>query len=82
MTEVVVERTELLPGPALAFGALLDVPVPDLDSGEGLPLLWHWIYHARDAFATAVRDIHGRRTAVGRLTSERRPTGCTRWHHR
>lgn len=43
MSEV-VERTEvLLPGPAEALGALLDVPVPDLDR-DGLPLLWHWIY--------------------------------------
>ena len=40
-----VERTEtLLPGPALALGALLEVPVPDLDGGAGLPLLWHWVY--------------------------------------
>jgi 3-methylfumaryl-CoA hydratase len=40
-----VERTELLvPGPAQALGALLDVPVPDLEHGAGLPLLWHWIY--------------------------------------
>jgi 3-methylfumaryl-CoA hydratase len=39
----VVERTELLlPEPARALGALLGVPVPD--PGEGLPLLWHWIY--------------------------------------
>jgi len=44
MSEV-IERTEaLLPGPARALGALLDVPVPDLDHGAGLPLLWHWIY--------------------------------------
>jgi 3-methylfumaryl-CoA hydratase len=44
MTEV-AERTEtLLPGPAQALGALLDVPVPDLEDGAGLPLLWHWIY--------------------------------------
>jgi 3-methylfumaryl-CoA hydratase len=44
MSEV-IERTEtLLPGPAQALGALLDVPVPDLDRGAGLPLLWHWIY--------------------------------------
>ena len=43
MTEV-IERTETLqPGPARALGALLGVPVPDLDSA-GLPLLWHWIY--------------------------------------
>jgi 3-methylfumaryl-CoA hydratase len=41
----VIERTEtLLPGPAQALGSLLDVPVPDLDDGAGLPLLWHWIY--------------------------------------
>ena len=39
------ERTEtLLPEPARALGALLGVPVPDLASGEGLPLLWHWVY--------------------------------------
>jgi len=41
----VIERTELLvPEPAYALGALLGVPVPDLDDGDGLPLLWHWIY--------------------------------------
>ena len=34
----------LLPGPAEALGALLDVHVPDLDNGAGLPLLWHWVY--------------------------------------
>ena len=40
-----VERTELLlSGPAHALGGLLGVPVPDLDEGAGLPLLWHWIY--------------------------------------
>lgn len=38
----IIEPTEtLLPGPALALGALLDVPVPDLDGGARLPLLWH-----------------------------------------
>ncbi|GAB3428995.1 HTD2 family dehydratase [Actinophytocola sediminis] len=43
MTDV-VERTEILrPEPALALGALLDVPVPDLERA-GLPLLWHWLY--------------------------------------
>jgi len=41
----VAERTELLlPGPAIALGGLLSVPVPDLEHGEGLPLLWHWVY--------------------------------------
>jgi 3-methylfumaryl-CoA hydratase len=39
------ERTEmLLAEPARALGALLAVPVPDLARGEGLPLLWHWVY--------------------------------------
>jgi 3-methylfumaryl-CoA hydratase len=39
------ERTEmLLPEPADALGALLGVHVPDLAHGEGLPLLWHWVY--------------------------------------
>jgi 3-methylfumaryl-CoA hydratase len=39
------ERTEmLLPEPAGALGALLGVPVPDFARGEGLPLLWHWVY--------------------------------------
>jgi 3-methylfumaryl-CoA hydratase len=41
----VTERTEMLmPGPAFTLGTLLDVPVPDMDNGAGLPLLWHWIY--------------------------------------
>ncbi len=41
----VVERTEMLvPGPAHALGGLLNVCVPDLARGDGLPLLWHWIY--------------------------------------
>jgi 3-methylfumaryl-CoA hydratase len=40
-----IERTELLvPGPAQALGALLGVPVPDLEHGAGLPPLWHWVY--------------------------------------
>jgi 3-methylfumaryl-CoA hydratase len=39
------ERTEMLPPePARALGGLLGVPVPDLARGEGLPLLWHWVY--------------------------------------
>ena len=41
----IIERTEmLLPEPARALGALLGVRVPDLGRGEGLPLLWHWVY--------------------------------------
>jgi 3-methylfumaryl-CoA hydratase len=40
-----IERTETLAvGPADALGGLLDVPVPDLAGGAGLPLLWHWCY--------------------------------------
>lgn len=39
-----IERTEVLqPGPAEALVRLLDVDEPDLE-GEGLPLLWHWLY--------------------------------------
>jgi 3-methylfumaryl-CoA hydratase len=39
------ERTEMVsPEPARALGALLGVRVPDLGHGEGLPLLWHWVY--------------------------------------
>jgi 3-methylfumaryl-CoA hydratase len=39
------ERTETLqPESARALGALLGVRVPDLARGEGLPLLWHWVY--------------------------------------
>ena len=62
----VAERTEpLLPGPAQALGALLDVPVPDLDSGAGLPLLWHWIYLLdRPAQADLGSDGHPIRGAL------------------
>ncbi|MEV4603468.1 MaoC family dehydratase N-terminal domain-containing protein [Amycolatopsis sp. NPDC049253] len=60
------ERTELLvPGPAEALGALLDVPVPDLDGGEGLPLLWHWLYLLdRPAQADLGPDGHPVRNTV------------------
>ncbi|ALG09799.1 FAS1-like dehydratase domain-containing protein [Kibdelosporangium phytohabitans] len=44
MTETVERREFLVPGPAQALGALLDVPVPDVDNGAALPLLWHWVY--------------------------------------
>lgn len=58
MTEL-IERTELLiPGPAQALGALLDVPVPDLES-DGLPIAWHWLYLLeRPAQADLGRDGH------------------------
>ena len=65
MTDV-VERTEtLLPGPAEALGTLLGVPVPDLARGEGLPLLWHWVYLLdRPAQADLGPDGHPVRGAV------------------
>jgi 3-methylfumaryl-CoA hydratase len=41
----VVERTELItPEPAVALAGLLDVALPDLEAGGGLPLMWHWLY--------------------------------------
>src|SRR5260370_14187066 len=44
MSEV-AERAELIPSaPAEALAGLLGVPVPDLEAGQGLPLLWHWLY--------------------------------------
>jgi 3-methylfumaryl-CoA hydratase len=39
------ELTELITGgPAEALAGLFGVPMPDLAAGEGLPLLWHWMY--------------------------------------
>lgn len=43
MTDVITRTETLAPEPARALGALLGVPVPDLER-DGLPLLWHWIY--------------------------------------
>jgi 3-methylfumaryl-CoA hydratase len=62
----VAERSEvLLPGPASALGGLLDVPVPDLDGGAELPLLWHWVYLLdRPAQADLGPDGHPVRGAV------------------
>jgi 3-methylfumaryl-CoA hydratase len=62
----VIERTEVLqPEPARALGSLLGVPVPDLDNGQGLPLLWHWIYLLdRPAQADLGRDGHPVRGAL------------------
>jgi 3-methylfumaryl-CoA hydratase len=60
-----VERTEMVtPEPAQALGALLDVPVPDLER-SGLPLLWHWLYLLdRPAQADLGPDGHPVRGAV------------------
>lgn len=57
--------SELLqPGPAVALGALLDVPVPDLER-DGLPLLWHWFYLLdRPAQGDLGRDGHPVRNTV------------------
>ncbi|GAA3525107.1 hypothetical protein GCM10022222_04830 [Amycolatopsis ultiminotia] len=65
MTETVERREVLLPGPAQGLGALLGVPVPDLDGGAGLPLLWHWLYLLdRPAQADLGRDGHPIRGTV------------------
>jgi 3-methylfumaryl-CoA hydratase len=60
------EHTEILvPGPAQALGALLDVPVPHVADGEGLPLLWHWVYLLdRPAQADLGLDGHPARGTV------------------
>jgi 3-methylfumaryl-CoA hydratase len=65
----VSERSEiLLPEPAHALGALLGVPVPDLSGGQGLPLLWHWVYLLhRPAQADLGADGHPLRGTVGAL---------------
>ncbi|WP_113701351.1 FAS1-like dehydratase domain-containing protein [Nonomuraea lactucae] len=62
----VTERSEfILPTPAQALGALLGVPLPDLDAGEGLPLTWHWLYMLeRPAQTDLGRDGHPIRGAV------------------
>ena len=61
-----LERSELLlPGPAEALGALLDVPVPDMEGGEELPPLWHWLYLLeRPATADLGPDGHPVRGAI------------------
>jgi len=62
---VSVSRTELItPGPAEALGSLLGVPRPDLD-GEGLPLLWHWLYTLeKPATADLGEDGHPARGTI------------------
>jgi 3-methylfumaryl-CoA hydratase len=44
MNDISERKEMLLPEPAHALGGLLGVRVPDLAGGEGLPLLWHWVY--------------------------------------
>jgi acyl-CoA dehydrogenase len=58
----VSETTELiLPGPAEALAALLDVPMPD----DELPLFWHWVYMLdRPAQADLGSDGHPVRGSI------------------
>jgi len=40
-----IERSDVITtGPAEALAGLLGVPLPDLERGAGLPLMWHWAY--------------------------------------
>lgn len=66
MDDNIGEHTEMLvPGPARALGALLGVRVPDLAHGEGLPLLWHWVYLLdRPAQADLGSDGHPLRETI------------------
>ncbi len=75
---VPAERTELLvPEPALALGALLGVPVPDLGGSAGLPLLWHWVYLLdRPAQADLGPDGHPLRGTVAAFAG---PGGRRMW---
>jgi 3-methylfumaryl-CoA hydratase len=67
-----MERSELVTaGPAEGLVGLVGVPMPDLAAGEGLPLLWHWVYMLeRPAQAELGPDGHpvtgGILTAPGR----------------
>jgi len=85
----VAERTELItPGPAEALAGLLGVPGPDLADGQGLPLLWHWVYlldrppqatlgpdgHPRHGISSPPRPGLRRMFAGGRVTSP--PASC------
>lgn len=75
MTEVTERTQTLLPGPAQALSAMLGVPVPDLERGAGLPLLWHWTY-LLDWSAQADLGLDGH-PVRGTLPA---PPVCTPWH--
>jgi 3-methylfumaryl-CoA hydratase len=63
----------LLPEPACGLGGLLGVPVPDLVHGEGLPLLWHWVYLLdRPAQADLGADGHPLRGTIAAFPGQGR----------
>jgi hypothetical protein len=74
MSESTVRTETLLPEPAYALGGLLAVPVPDLENGAGLPLLWHWVYLAARTFLFVPGcpgQCRGSRTAQAGLAAPR-----------
>ena len=83
MSETITRSEILLPGPAGALGALLSVPVPDLDHGAGLPLLWHWVYLLdRPAQADLGPDGHLGRGTIPAPPGARPPHAGRRQHPR
>nr|WP_042195156.1 MaoC family dehydratase N-terminal domain-containing protein [Kibdelosporangium sp. MJ126-NF4]CEL21733.1 COGs COG3777 [Kibdelosporangium sp. MJ126-NF4]CTQ92513.1 COGs COG3777 [Kibdelosporangium sp. MJ126-NF4] len=81
MTETVERQEFLTPGPAQALGALLDVPVPDVDNGAALPLLWHWVYLLdRPAQADLGQDGHPARNTLPVPVGHRRMWAGGRVH--
>jgi 3-methylfumaryl-CoA hydratase len=85
----IIERTEMLvPEPARALAALLGADAPDLDRGDSLPLLWHWVYLldrpaqadlAPDGSApleTAAAGLDGRRMWAGGRVCASGPLRC------
>ena len=61
-----LERTDLLlPWSAMAFAGLIGVEAPDVENGEPLPLLWHWLYLLeRPATEDLGEDGHAVRGAI------------------
>ncbi|MCA2230278.1 hypothetical protein [Nonomuraea aurantiaca] len=85
-TTQTTQTTEcLVPGPAIALAALLDLPAEAIGSGWELPPLWHWLYflerapqsdlgpegHAKHAIPSPPREGLRRMYAGGRVTSHR-----------
>lgn len=61
-----LQRTDNIAlGQAEALGGLLDVPLPDLAAGEGLPTCWHWLQLLdRPAQADLGQDGHPLRGTI------------------